>query len=320
VLVRLIRALDPAGRPNVRIGGQSTDHSWWPVPGMRQPPGVVYSLGPSWASSALALAQALDADLVLGVNLDADRPRIDQVEARQFLSRIGRRWIRALTIGNEPPLYSVVPYYRVLGGQVLPWYEHVGQPVFGRGPSWSPTDFDREYQRVLAVLPNLPIAGPDTSDPTWFPSFAQFLSPSSRLRILTSHAYGLNNCVKTLTSPAYPTVPNLLRPYALRLLYKIRSYVALAHANHATFRIDEMGSITCNGREGVSNTFASALWLAAALFTVVQDGVDGVNLHSYPGLPNDLFDFTHGPSGWRAQVKPMFYGALMFARAAPAGR
>jgi hypothetical protein len=172
---------------------------------------------------------------------------------------------------------------------------------------------------VLQVLPDLPIAGPDTSDPTWFPSFSQFLSPSSRLRILTSHAYGLNNCVKTLTSPAYPTVPNLLRPYALRLLYKIRSYVALAHANHATFRIDEMGSITCNGREGVSNTFASALWIAAALFTVVQDGVDGVNLHSYPGLPNDLFDFTHGPSGWRAQVKPMFYGALMFARAAPAG-
>jgi hypothetical protein len=133
VLVRLIRALDPVGRPNVRIGGQSTDHSWWPVHGMRQPPGVVYSLGPSWTLSARALAQALDANLVLGVNLDADRPRIDQVEAHQFLSRIGRRWIQALTIGNEPPLYSVVPYYRVLGGQVLPWYEHVGQPVLGGG-------------------------------------------------------------------------------------------------------------------------------------------------------------------------------------------
>ena len=36
----------------------------------------------------------------------------------------------------------------------------------------------------------------------------------------------------------------------------------------ATFRIDEMGSVTCNGHVGVSNTMASALWATGALFSV----------------------------------------------------
>ena len=80
-----------------------------------------------------------------------------------------------------------------------------------------------------------------------------------------------------------------------------------------------MGSVTCNGRVGVSNTMASALWAAAALFSVAQDGVDGVNLHTYAGLSNGLFDFTDSARGWTGAVHPLYYGALLFARAAPAG-
>ena len=80
-----------------------------------------------------------------------------------------------------------------------------------------------------------------------------------------------------------------------------------------------MGSVTCNGRLGVSDTMASALWSAAALFSVAQDGVDGVNLHTYVGLSNGLFDFTDGAGGWTANVHPIYYGALLFAHAAPAG-
>ena len=79
--------------------------------------------------------------------------------------------------------------------------------------------------------------------------------------------------------------------------------------DRAAFRIDEMGSVTCNGRWGVSNTMASALWTAAALFSVARDGVDGVNLHSYPGLPNALFDFSEASGRWTAAVHPIDRGA-----------
>jgi hypothetical protein len=320
VLVSLIRNLNPVGRPVVRIGGLSTDHSWWPVPGMKEPLGITYTLTPAWAQSLQALARAVNAQLVLGVNLEADSPPLAQTEADAFEAWIGRRYIGALDIGNEPPLYPTMPWYRVRGGQRLPWYSDIGRAVFSRGLSWGPAAFVAESARMLDVLPHVPIAGPDTQRPSWFAAYERFLSPHSRVRTLASHGYGLNNCVTNPASAAYPSIPHLLSGYALHdLLNGLTPYIAVAHVNGATFRIDEMGSVTCNGRSGVSDTMASALWAAAALFSVAQDGVDGVNLHSYAGLSNGLFDFTDSAGGWTGAVHPMYYGALLFAHAAPAG-
>lgn len=320
VLVQLIRNLDLTGRPMIRIGGLSTDRSWWPVPGMAQPRGVTYTLGPGWARSVAGLARAVNARLVLGINLEADSPRLARTEADQFLATIGRRYVGALDIGNEPPLYDSLPWYRIENGKLVPWYGNEGSKVFSRGPGWGPRAFVADYERILAVLPRVPIAGPDTQQPSWFAAYRHFLSPHSRVRMLVSHGYGLNACDTGRASAAYPSIPHLLSDYALHgLVAQLTPYIGLAHRNRAPFRIDEMGSVTCNGRRGVSNTMASALWAAAALFSVARDGVDGVNLHSYPGLPNALFDFNHSSGHWTAAVHPIYYGALLFARAAPAG-
>ncbi len=320
VLVRLIRNLAPAGRPMIRIGGLSTDRSWWPAPGLSRPPGVTYSLTPGWAQRLIALARALDARLILGINLEADSRRVAQAEARNFLASIPRRYLAALDIGNEPPLYTSVPWYRVRNGTPFPWYSDVGAAVFSRGVSWGPQAFQRDYARVLDALPPVPIAGPDTQQPSWFAAYRRFLSPRSRVRILASHGYGLNSCVLRPRRPAYPSLSHMLSRYAIDdLLRGLTRYVALAHRNHATYRIDEMGSITCNGRAGVSDTMASALWAAGALFEAARDGVDGVNLHTYPALPNALYDISSSADGWSAAVHPAYYGALLFARGAPAG-
>ncbi len=320
VLVRLIRNLAPAGRPMIRIGGLSTDRSWWPAPGVSRPAGVTYSLTPDWAQRLTALARTLDARLILGINLEADSRRVAQAEARNFVATIPRRYLAALDIGNEPPLYTSVPWYRMRSGALFPWYSNVGAAVFSRGVSWGPRAFQRDYARTLAAMPRISIAGPDTQRPSWFAAYRRFLSPRSRVRILASHGYGLNSCVLRQGRPAYPSLSHLLSRYAIDdLLPGLTPYVALAHRNHATYRIDEMGSITCNGRTGVSDTMASALWAASALFQAARDGVDGVNLHTYPGLPNALYDI-HGSAGeWSAAVHPLYYGALLFARAAPAG-
>jgi hypothetical protein len=192
--------------------------------------------------------------------------------------------------------------------------------VYARGQGWDPSAFASQYGRILEDLPRVPIAGPDTQRAPWFAAFGRFVSRHSRVRMLTSHGYGLNNCVSNPASAAYPSIPHLLGDYALHdLLNTLIPYIGLAHASGASFRIDEMGSVTCNGRAGVSDTMASALWATAALFSVAQDGVDGVNLHSYAGLPNGLFDFTDSAHGWTGVVHPVYYGALLFAHAAPAG-
>jgi hypothetical protein len=138
--------------------------------------------------------------------------------------------------------------------------------------------------------------------------------------MLTSHAYGLNNCVMNPALPSYPSVPNLVTLDASRgEVSQIGPYVAEAHRDGAAYRIDEMGSVTCNGRRGVSDTLASALWVLDALFTMADDGVDGVNLHTYPNSANGLFDFSVSHGKPQASVHPLYYGALMFAQADPAG-
>jgi hypothetical protein len=322
VFAQLLKNLDPAGRPNIRIGGQSTDRAWWPVRGMAQPLGITYDLTSTWTADAHALAQATDAQYLLGINLEADRTRISQVEADRLVKGITSQYIDALEIGNEPDLYTLVPWYRRdgQGGHPLPWYSHDGSPVFSRAPTYAPADYIQEVTRTLKVVPRLPIAGPETGSLPWANAFDQLISPRSQERMVTSHAYGLNECVKDPSSPVYPSVPNLVSLAASRgEVSEIGPYVALAHRNGAAYRIDEMGSVSCNGRLGVSNTLASALWVMDALFTMAGDGVDGVNLHSYPHSVNGLFDFSTAHGHPRASVHPLYYGALMFAQAAPAG-
>ncbi|MGI8506152.1 MAG: glycosyl hydrolase family 79 C-terminal domain-containing protein [Solirubrobacteraceae bacterium] len=320
MLVQLIRKLVPEGRPVLRIGGQSADRTWAPVRGIRQPLGITYDLTPGWMTSARALAQATNARLILGVGLEANQPKIDAVEADQLVNGLGRKYIAALEIGNEPELYTLVPWYRKLHGTPIPWYSHVGVPVFSRPPGYDPSTFFAEFSRTLRVLPQLPIAAPSTGLLSWLDGIRQFLGRASRVRIVTWHAYGLNQCVLVTSSPQYPTVPNLLaHPASRGIVNGISPYVALAHRVGATFRIDEMNSVTCNGRLGVSNTFASALWVMDALFTAASDGVDGVNIHTFQNAANGLFDFDHAHGRWEGAVHPLYYGVMMFAQAAPPG-
>ena len=320
VFVALLKGLDPSGRPSIRIGGQSADRAWWPVRGMARPLGITYELNAAWAADAHALAAAVDAQYLLGINLEANRPRVSQTEADQLIRRIDRKYVAALEIGNEPQLYTSVPWYRRQAGKPLPWYSHNGAPVYSRPAAYAPQDFVREVSRTLKVVPGIPIAGPGTSSQPWEDAFDRLLSRHSRVRTFTSHAYGLNQCVKNPATPTYPSVAHMVSLVASRgEVSQIGSYVAAAHRNGAAFRIDEMGSVTCNPPRGVSNTLASALWVLDALFTMAGDGVDGVNLHTFPGAANGLFDLStvHGKA--RANVHPLYYGALMFAQAAPAG-
>lgn len=317
---RLFAGLNPAGDASIRIGGISTDRTWWPVSGMTRPPGIVYNLTPRWALDARALAQATGASLMPGIELEAANTRISATEARQLLERIGRRYIDALEIGNEPPLYRDIPWYRELGGRRLPWYAQTGMPVFSRPPSWGIPSFVREFRATVRALPPAPIAGPAVGKADWLDGFVRAFGRRSRVRVITYHAYGLNQCIHNPRSPKYPSVAHLLSFAASRsLLQGTASAFRAAQLAGQTVRVAEMGAITCGGTPGVSNSFASALWLLDALFDLAGHGVSGVNLHTFPGTPGALFDFARPHGRWLASVQPIYYGALAFARAAPAG-
>jgi hypothetical protein len=314
VFVQLLRNLAPGdGEPIVlRIGGNSTDATWWPLGGAATPDGVHYALTPAWLAETRALATALPTRLIMGVNLAAGRPQVAAAEARAFLRGIGSPYVSAFEVGNEPDVYGV-----------FPWYAGRHGPIYARSGRYDLSAFIRQLARWQAGLPNLPVAGPALAELPWLSGLPTLLRSDPRLRVVTVHRYALQGCLTNARSPAYPSIANLLSDRSSRgLAAAIAPYVALAHRDGAQFRVDELNSAAlagCLGRTGVSNTFASALWMLDTLFNLASVGVDGVNVHSLPGAAYELFSVRRTPAGWDAAVHPDYYGMLMFAQAFPPG-
>jgi hypothetical protein len=310
VLVRLMRNLAPGQPPVLRIGGDSADFTWWPVAGMAKPAGVRFSLGQRWLEVTHALTAALGAKLILGVNLEADNRALAAAEAQALVDGLGVESVQALELGNEPELYSTFPWYRT----------SAGHKVTGRPLSYDWGAFVRDFGDIAADLPQLPLAGPATSGPAWTSRLGEFLSAQPRVRVATLHKYPLQLCFVGRGSPRYPSIAHLLSPAASTgLAETLGRYASLAHGRGRTLRIDEFNSVSCGAAPRVSQTFASALWVVDALFELARHGIDGVNVHTFPGAGYELFSVAHARGRWRASVRPEYYGLLTFARAAPAG-
>ena len=117
-----------------------------------------------------------------------------------------------------------------------------------------------------------------------------------------------------------PDLAGLLAPVAsLGIDDGLLRYISMAHHAGMSFRVDETNAVTCGGLNGVSDTFASALWALNMLFGMAHVGVDGVNVHTWRGSAGKLFSFSDTAAGWTASVQPEYYGLLMFADAAPPG-
>jgi hypothetical protein len=316
VLVELMRDLTPGQAPVLRIGGDSTDASWVPALGVTPPPEGTYPLTASWFATTAALVRELGARLIMGINLAGDQPALAGAEAQADVSAFGVGAIDAFEIGNEPNIYGKIDSYRTPSG-----VRHKVRPR-----SYDFNRFLTEFEAENAVLPPLALAGPAlAAGPTpsrgsWIGSLGSFIDQLPRLSTVTLHRYPLRNCYVPASSPQYATIAHLLTSFATTgLADSIKRYVAIAHAHDRQIRLDELNSVACRGRSGVSDTFASALWVVDALFSLARAGVDGVNLHTLPGAAYELFQFSHLNGSWRASVRPVYYGLMMFARAAPPG-
>ncbi len=309
VLVQLIRNLAPGQSPSLRIGGDSADRTWWPVPGVTRPHGITYQLTPGWLSTTRALARELGARLIVGVDLAMNNAGLAAAEARALLAGIGRSSVSALEIGNEPDVYNAFPRYRTASGR----------RVRTRPRTYNIPAFIRDFSRIRQALPPAPIAGPAFGSVGWMSKLPRFLAAEPGLGLVTFHRYPLS-CYAPPGSPKYPTIADLLSDTASHgLAATVAPFVTIAHTRGLRLRVDEMNSVACAGRRGVSDTFASALWILDTLFEMARVGVDGVNIHTLPGARYQLFSFIHRGNSWQGSVYPEYYGLLMFARAAPPG-
>ncbi|MBV9423925.1 MAG: hypothetical protein JOZ98_13505 [Solirubrobacterales bacterium] len=309
--IQLVRALTPGGSPVIRFGGDTTDWTWWPTPGVSKPPGIRYTLNARWVSMARATAHAMGARLILGINFEADDPAIAATEARALLKGLGRKLIAGFELGNEPEAYGALGWYDTAGGVSVP-----GRPVtYGFG------SYLRDYAAISSALPHgVPLVGPASGAPAWIAGLNRYLGANPRVRLVTFHRYPLHRCFTPPGSPTSPTIPHLLsRDASVGPAASLQGAVAVAHRRGLQFRVDELNDVSCGGARGVSNTFASALWVLDALFNMAKVGADGVNIHTFTDAVYGPFTFAGAGGRWEAHVKPMYYGLLMFARAAPAG-
>jgi hypothetical protein len=311
VLVRLIRNLAPRQQPVLRFGGNSADNTWVPIRGVHRPPGIKFTLTPRRIAIIRALTRATHSRLIIGLDLQAGNLAIPVTEARALLASVGRRPVQTFEIGNEPLRYRIFAWYR----------SRDGRPHWARPHTYDFEAFNREFGAVSRFMPRgIGVAGPTMGGIRWMDRLPQFIAAQPKLNTITYHTYPLNRCA-TINAAGSPTLTRLLSPTAsVGLAARIAPYVATARQFHLPFRLDELNSVACGGQRNISNTMASALWSLDTLFAMARTGVTGVNFHTFHKAGYELFDFHHTVGGrWLTSVKPIYYGLLMFARAAPPG-
>jgi hypothetical protein len=113
------------------------------------------------------------------------------------------------------------------------------------------------------------------------------------------------------TGPTYPSLGQYLSPAASRRFAAENGrFVAIARRARVPLRLTEFGSAVCGGRDGLTNTFATALWGSETIFDLLADGIDGVNVHLRQIYPNSALN----PSANGINANPLFYGMLLVTR------
>jgi hypothetical protein len=305
---QLLENLAPDGGLDLRIGGDTTDWTWWPVPGMAPPPWARWTLTPTWMAVAQKLLEDLHAHLIIGINMEADNPVVATTEVQAIQSGIGPTVPTTFELGNEPELYPKWPFYITKSGQT----------VYGRPPNYSFPQITDEWDSLAAKLGPVRLAGLGYSSFRALPYVKPFLRASPDLSLLTLHTYALTpqNCQQG----GQLQESWLFRPSSLQTLAGwVGAWTAVGHQSKRPVRVDEINAVTCGGLVNFSNTMGPSLWALNVLPLYAQTGVTGVNFESRPNTAQNLIQPTATDTGWQVTVQPEYYGMLAFAQLTPPG-
>ncbi len=296
----------------LRIGGDSADRTLWD-PIAHRLPRWEFGVGPGWLDDTARLLATEPLRLILDLNLVTASPLRAATFARAAQTRLAPGSVSAFEIGNEPDLYDR-PYW-------LGTITRAGAGTTVLPTAISATSYLRafdDYSRTLTrFTPGIPLLGPAVATPTrsllWLALLAAH--ERSRLGALTAHSYPYSACV-TRRSRAYPTVARLLSPRASTAsAAAVARAVMVAHRAGLPLRMTELNSVTCGGRPGVSNSFATALWAPDALFELMRAGVDAVDVH----VRADTVNAAMIPVAAGVQARPLLLGLILFTRTLAAG-
>lgn len=296
------------GPPSIRIGGASTDDTFYRPVAMPNPLYTSFGVTPLWLYGMKTLTERNRFPLIVGLNLILPDPELAAGLAEAVEAALPDGQVISYQIGNEPDLYGLP---RGIGPG--------GALVQLRASNYSATQHAAEFyaraQYLRARVPGLPLAGPDFLTTSWAPQLPTFVRRNAALvNAVTLNYYPLCVCQHSYRQPGHPTLGRLLSSNVVLGYFgkRLVDAVALARRYRKGLRLIEVGSIAGGGGP-LGGTFASALWGADFMLGSAAIGVRGLNFHTSGTYTPFAFGYFQGV--WRAQVNPLYYAMLFYARA-----
>ena len=281
------------GTSVLRLGGSSVDQSVWTPNGVGR---TYLQVAPSDVASLAAFIKATGWQCLYGINLGgaatgATTPALAAAEVAYAVEQFGSSLL-GIEIGNEPDAY--------------------GDPGSFFAGNWSLADYlalwGQFRSAILASSPGVAITGPAASYnvSTWTIPFGQAVAPE--ITLLTQHYYRASGQAPTSTA-------ELLVTPDTALVAELAVLRAGATGIGVPYRMAECNSFYASGASGVSNSYASSLWVIDFLFNCAQAGSVGTNLHGGGNSPGytPIADWN----GVVVDARPEYYGILFFTLAGP---
>jgi hypothetical protein len=309
-LVGFVRRLGTSGI--LRIGGNTSEWCYWtPTESTHNPatdeqqegtvleqaigPDKGHKLGsprkitPEAVRNLRGFIDATGWKLIYGLNMGSDSAEVAASEAEFVMRTMGDKLV-AFQLCNEPDLF----FHNGLRKSDYNFAQFAGE-------------WQQFYETIRQRVPHAPFAGPDTAfNNQWLVPFAQQFK--SDVAFLSQHYYAEG-------PPENPsmTIARLLSPNP-RLAAEFEGMAQTKADSGLPFRLAETNSCYQGGKQGVSDTFASALWGADLMCQLATAGGVGINFHGggygwYTPIAGTI------PGGFTA--RPLFYGMLLFAQAGP---
>ncbi|MEN3030194.1 hypothetical protein [Chromobacterium amazonense] len=283
--IALINLFKQLGQGVLRIGGNSVDKSSW---NGFDP--TVTKLMPSHVDALAGFLEATGWTAIYGINMANNSASNAAQEASYAAQKLGSS-LMSFEIGNEPDLYVKNKY---------------------RPQGWSYNNYLSEWKNLAAAInqaaPSIPLTGPAVADDIYGYAVPFALDTGSQINTLTSHYYRNDANSERPT----PSVDVLLQPDP-NFIRNIQALTQSAASLKNGFRLAEFNSFVNQGVSGVSDTYASALWVLDLMFTCALNHGVGVNLH---GGQQEAFAAITDINGVVQQARPVFYGLKMFAQLA----
>ena len=318
IFARLVGDLAAGGHgpPTLRLGGNSTDETWWNPAGAPPPVTVTTNVTPDWLVQLRNWEDRTHTPLVLGLNLGLNDPGNAAGLAHAAVGLLPRGSVVTFEIGNEPDRYGQPLTFHV-GGRRL-------ARVQKRASNYDYPQYRDEVGAYAAAIgpaaPGVVLSAGGFASTAW-EDFEDDLLGTAGLPVFSTHAYALPTCGGSTRgrSSAYYAARLLSGRTYQPLVSRAAALSAVAATHGAAVRVSEANTAVCGGVHKGSDTFAAALWGIDVLFGMAEAGVRNVDFHTWTGSWYAPVDFVRVRGRLVGRVRPLFYAMLLFDRATPRG-